>query len=167
MASFEYQADSWVDAETSPVTATLAADTFSPARPVLGDALYIEGTQTDVKSIEFDPGLTMVPLASTYGSNGRVGWFYTGSEPVVNFTPYHDVDLITAWEAATQKTIMFESISLASTGWALYIPETQITGYSLSDDEGIYRAGLTLKVVDPGRNADSKTYPKWSLAVSR
>lgn len=167
MASFEYQVDSWTNAATAPVTAVLAADSFAAAKPVLGDALYIEGTQTDVKSIEFDPGIKFVPLASTYGTNGRVGWEYVSSDPVVNFTPYHDADLVDAWEAATQKTIMFESISNTSLGWALYLPETQLTAYALNDDEGIYRAGLTLKAIDPGRNADSKTYPKWSFAVSR
>lgn len=166
MASFEYQSDAWTDAETSPATATLAADTYSPAKPVLGDALLLEGTQTDIKAIEFDPGFKMVPLASTYGSNGRVGWEYVASDPVVNFTPYHDVDLITAWEAATQKEVCFESIN-GSTGWALYVPETQITGHTLTDDDGLYRAGLTLKVVDPGLNTDSTQIPKWAIAVSR
>jgi hypothetical protein len=166
MASFEYQVDNWTDAETSASTAVLAADSFSAAKPVLGDALYLEGTQTDVKSVEFDPGLTLVPLRSTYGSHGRVGWKYVASEPVVNFVPYHDIDLVTAWEAATQKAILFESLD-GSTGWSLYIPETQITAYSLQDDEGIFRAGLTLKVIDPGRNADTVTYPKWAITVTR
>lgn len=166
MAAFEYSADNWTDAETSASTAVKAADTFSAAKPVLGDALYLEGTQTDVKSIEFDPGMKLVPLASTYGTHGRTGWFYTETVPVVNFTPYHDVDLITAWEAATQKEVLFESIN-SSTGWALFLPETQLTAYSLTDDEGLLRAGLTLKAIDPGKTATSKNKPLWAIAVSR
>lgn len=166
MATFEYQCDSWTDAETSAPTAVKAADSFSPAKPVLADALYLEGTQTDIKSIEFDPAIKLVPLASTYGTNGRTGYYYVGTEPVVTITPYHDVDLITAWEAATQKSILFESIS-ASTGWALWIPETQVTAYDLQDDEGLYRAALTLKTIDPGKNAASMNYPLWAIAVSR
>jgi hypothetical protein len=166
MASFEYQCDNWTDAETSATTAVKAADTFSAAKPVLGDALYIEATQTDVKSIEFDPGFKLVPLASTYGTHGRTGWFFTETVPVVNFTPYHNIDYITAWEAATQKTVMFESIA-SSTGWALFVPETQLTAYDLADDDGLQRGALTLKAIDPGKNAKSQNYPLWAMAVSR
>jgi hypothetical protein len=166
MAALEYSADNWTDAETSATTAVKAADTFSAAKPVLGDALYLDGTQTDVKSIEFDPGMKIVPLASTYGTNGRTGWFFTETVPVVNFTPYHDISLTSAWEAGTQKTVMFESTN-ASTGWALYIPETQLTAYDLADDEGLARGALTLKAIDPGKNAKGQSYPLWAFAVSR
>lgn len=166
MASFEYECDNWTDAETSASTAVKAADTFNPAKPVLADPFYLEGTQTDIKSIEFDPGLKKVPLATTYGTHGRSGFWYTGSEPVLNFLPYHDVDLITAWEAGTQKSAFFESLS-TSAGWGLWCPEVQLTKYALADDDGLFRAGLTLKVVDPGKNANTKNYPLWSFCVSR
>jgi hypothetical protein len=166
MATFDYQVDNWTNADTAASTAVKAADTFNPAKPVLGDALFLEGTQTDVKSIEFDPGLSLVPMASTYGTHGRSGWYYTGTVPVVNFTPYHDDDLIDAWEAATQKSVLFESLD-STTGWALWIPETQITAYDLADDEGLARGALTLKAIDPGTNADSVSYPLWAIAVTK
>lgn len=166
MATFDYQADGWTNADTAATTAVKAADSFDPAKPVLGDALYLEGTQTDVKSIEFDPGLSLVPMMSTYGSNGRAGWYYVGTTPVVTFSPYHDDDLIDAWEAATQKSVMFESL-YSTTGWALWVPETQLTAYDLADDEGLMRGQLTLKVIDPGKNADSVSYPQWALAITR
>lgn len=166
MLSFEYQADRWVDSDTSASTAVKAADSYSPAKPVLADALYLETTQTDVKSIAFDPGMKLVPLTSTYGTHGRTGWYYIGTEPSLTIDPYHDDDLITAWEAATQKAVLFESLN-GSTGWALYLPETQITAYDLQDDAGLMRSAMTLKAIDPGKNADNVNYPLWALGVSR
>jgi hypothetical protein len=129
--------------------------------------MLIDGTATETASVAFNPGLQMSAIKATSGDNGRSGFFYSGAEPEMEIMPLHDTAWLTKWEAGTNYDFEFESYNSTTDAWAIWCPSVQVTSYEQQDDEGLLRASMGLKVLDPGDNTDSDLIPRFAIAITK
>jgi hypothetical protein len=168
VVEWSYMVDNWVATEAST---TQAADTYQPAHPLLGDPFYIGNTATKITSFGFDPGIKLAPYTATEGVQGRAGWLYHGTEPTLEFMPYHDIDWInTYWELDATFQVMLESVKDADEAWAIYIPAVQVLKVS-EEDAGNSHAGSKMEflITDPGTGLEDAAVvniPLYAIGVT-
>jgi hypothetical protein len=167
VVEWTYMVDSWT--RTGSSAATSFADTFSAAHPLLGDSFFIDNTATVIRSISFDPGITVVPLEATSGTNGRSGWLYQGGgTPKLEVEMLFSATLFDYWAAGTTFQAAFTSIKSSTNGWGLYCPKVQILKGTQGEINGLVSLKPELLICDPGLSADSSPLqiPMWSLSVT-
>ena len=164
MVSFEFQVDTWADSEANLARAAYAGN--APV-PLLGDQLLINGTATDTRSVGLDPAMAMSPIPATSGTNGRSGFFYSGSEPNVEIAPLHDTAWLTKLEAGTTFDLMFSSVTSSTNAWGFWCPKTQVSSYETADSDGLLRGGMKFRVLDPGADAAGTLIPRFAIAVTK
>lgn len=149
---FEFLVDSWADSESS---ISQTDKSGNDAHPVLGDVLYIDGSEVETRNVEFDPQHGPVAVPATSGTNGRSGWVYGLADPKAKILPLHDVDWITKLEAGTTFDLEFESLNADDDAWAFWVPAAQVQSYDLQDSDGILRPTMDFLATDPGHGTIS------------
>lgn len=164
VVSFEFSVDSYTLG-----TGYLAqsADSFDPPRPVLGDKFLLAGSAVDVRSVSFDPRLDYSAIDAVSGTNGRQGWTHHGTSPLFVVTPLHDSDHMTARDACTMMDAQMESIYSSTSAWSIWVPGGYIDDVKPQESGGLLRNEIQIVGRDPGKNADSTSYPIWAVAVSK
>ena len=164
VVQFEFLVDTWADSEASIAQTDV---TGVVPQPVLGDKFFVDGTATLTRSIGFDPGMALSPIMATSGTNGRSGWFYSASEPVLEILPLSDTAWTTKMETPTTFEAMFASYKSTTDAWGIFVPRVQVVSDDKADSDGLLRETMTLKAVDPGATADDDLTPRFAICITK
>lgn len=131
MLEFSFQIDAWTATEPTGTLPSLPTATNVLA---LSAPLYLDTTATVVSGFSFDPAMTVTPMLSTAGAQGRAGFVVTDGVPVATAKPYFDSALRTAFDAETtyrlQTAFSTGGASAVHTGtFGVSIPAAQISAY--------------------------------------
>jgi len=164
MVTFTFTVGNW-----SVSAATLAQTAFAgnEAAPLLGDSFYMDGVAVATKSLGFNMGLEMIPLAATSGSQGREGFKHINSVAKLEILPRHDITLITKWQAGTIFDAMFVSMQSLTNAWGLWIPAAQILSYENGDVDGLLRPTMDIQATDLGVTTELTQIPQWAIAITK
>ncbi len=164
VVAFEFMVDVWADSEASVAQANVSGNV--PVA-ILGDKFFVDGTATLTRSIGFNPGMVLNPILATSGSNGRSGWFYSTSDPLLEVLPLHDTAWTTKMETPSTFEAMFASYTSSTNAWGLFVPKVQVVADDKTDSDGLLRETMTLKACDPGATADSDLTPRFALCITK
>ncbi len=158
-----YMVDAWSTAESNTAD---TADSYEPAHPMLSSPVYIDDTETKIKSFSFDPGLQIAPMAYQGGTHGRAGRLYHASQPVLTFSTLWDVDYLSDWTTPTAFQFFTESIKDTDEGWAFYAPSVMIKKPAPTEIDSHKGMEMELVLTDPGQDADDANIPLWAIAIT-
>lgn len=124
---------------TNGTRPTPTYDTTSP-KAAVATAFRIDGTYTNAFDISFDLGAEVGSKMSQNSTTGVYGTPHVSYRPSGSFKihPAHtSVAEFTAWEAGTQRSILFQVGDTLYNTWAIYIPKAVATKVTRPDDGGV------------------------------
>lgn len=136
--SFNFTGWSWAQsvAATRP---TPSYDTTSP-KPGIASYFRVDGTATNAYDISFNLGAEVAQKMSQNATNGVYGTPTVKVVPTGSFKihPAHtSIAEFTAWQAGTQRSLLFQVGNTLYNTWAIFIPKMVVTKVSRVDDSGV------------------------------
>ena len=163
--AFEYMiGGGWTSSDESRANAD---DAYAEPPLFLSDAFYFDDTQIHVKSFAFDPG-SNPQMIEGQTATGIQGFKYLEPAVALSVNPLFDDQYFTDWLAGTIRKAFVSRVVDQYQAWSIGVPAVQVTkaGDRNEFTTGIASAGISLKVVDPGENADSTQYPLFAIGFA-
>ena len=139
MFSWKFTGWGWETPVTNGTRPTPTYDTANP-KPSIASVFRVDGTYVNAYDIEFDIGAEVARKFSQNATGGVYGTPHVAYKPSGSFKihPAHSsVAEFTAWNANTQRSIMFQVGNALYGTWAIFIPKAVIKSVSRVDDSGV------------------------------